>query len=254
MNKFNIKQIVIIVLIIVVIGIVVVNIRNYKDNALNIVINEPAQEENGTEIFNLCYSRFNKTGSGLVDGAWLKLKIQGEKISGEFHNLPAEKDSKVGLFEGTVGPLDQKIMARRANVWWNSQAEGMEVKEELAIEFGDGSATVGFGEMVDRGDGVYVYKDKNNLYYIDQMNQVDCENLEEKLFAEKYVRDNISTMATNKAVLGGTWYVTSVIINPQAKTGEVSYEDGHILSKANITYTYEKNPQKIVVTKFLVSE
>ena len=154
----------------------------------------------------------------------------------------------------TAGPLLPEIKGRRATVWWDSFAEGMNVKEELAIQFGDKSATVGFGEMIDRGDGVYVYKDKKELYYVKSIDQIDCEMLDEKLFAEKYVKDNIKTIATNKPVLGGSWYVISVVANPIAHTGEVVYEDGHIQSKASFTYTYNKNPQSVTVTEWEVTK
>ncbi len=202
----------------------------------------------------MCYYDSTKTTSGLYDVAWLKLEIFGNLVSGEFDNLPAEKDSKVGTFAGTVGPLDQQIMARHADVWWNSLAEGMKVKEELAIEFGDGSATVGFGEMVNRGDGVYVYKDKTKLSYLDQMSQIDCEFLDEKLIVEKYIRDNIKTITIDKPVLGGSWYVVSINVVPETRTGEVTYEDGHIQSKATFTYIYNEKPQSIEVTKWEVGK
>ena len=248
MNKlYKTKQIFIIILIIIIVVAIFISIKPKK---------ESATKENGTPVaeeikpVELCYYRTNKTSSEFYDIAWIKLSILGDKITGEFRNLPAESDSKIGTFEGTVGPLEQKIMGRRANVWWDSRAEGMEVKEELEIIFGDGSATVGFGEMVDRGDGVYLYKDKTNLYYIDGMWQMGCEDLDEKLFTEKYIRENIKTVATNKPVLGGSWYVISVMVNSTTNTGDVVFEDGHIQSKANFTYTYEENPQNITVTKF----
>jgi hypothetical protein len=138
----------------------------------------------------------------------------------------------------------------------DAQAEGMSNTEELIIKFGEGSATVGFGEMVDSqiGDGVYVYKDKTKLTYIDAMSQMDCQTLDEKLFAENYIRDNISTIATNKAKLGGKWYVISLKVDTVGKTGEVTYEDGHIQSKAVFTYTYQENPQTVAVTKWEVSK
>lgn len=252
MNKYNIKQILLIILIVIMVGAVILSIKPKEtmapitDKIDDTTVVEPLK------TFNLCYYRATKTNNDLYDIAWLKLNIQGEKITGEFQNIPAEKDSKIGSFEGTVGPVDQKSMARTANVWWNSKAEGMEVKEELEIKFGEGSATAGFGEMIDRGDGVYVYKHKENLNYIEQMNQYDCEYLDEKLFAEKYIKDNIKTIATNAPVLGGSWYVVSVSINPVTKSGEVTYEDGHILSKAKVEYTYKNNPESVVITKFEV--
>ena len=252
MNKYNVKKFFLIILIVIVTSAVFVSIRTNKvitpiDNITDENITTGEEEP-----INICYYRSTKTDNDFYNVAWLKLNILGKNISGEFQNLPAESDSKIGIFEGQVEVADQKSMTGTANVWWKSHAEGMEVKEELEIQFGDGSATVGFGEMVDRGDGVYIYKNKNNLYYIEQMNQYDCEYLDEKLFAEKYIRDNISTIATNDAVLGGTWYVVAVTINPTNKSGEVAYEDGHILSNAKLEYIYKNNPQSFTITKFEV--
>ena len=251
-NNYKIKQVVLIILIIIIIGAIVISISPKKEKIVpdnNLATNTGEQKP-----ISLCYYRGDKTTSGFYDVAWLKLNILGDKVTGEFNNLPAEKDSKVGTFEGTILPVDPMIINRKAIVWWDSRAEGMEVTEELAIEFGDKSATVGFGEMVDSllGDGIYLYKDKTNLYYINAMNQIDCQTLDEKLFTEKYIRDNIKTIATNKPVLGGTWYVISVVVNPIAHTGEITYEDGHIQSNANFIYTYSKNPQSVTVTNFEV--
>jgi hypothetical protein len=262
MDKYKIKQFILITLILVIMGSVGWSVFVKKETSIPVAI-IPEEKNNVIDIpkpeeqkpISLCYYRSKKTTSGFYDVAWLKINTMGsvnDKVTGEFQNLPAEKDSKVGKFEGTVGPLDQKIMARNASVWWDSMVEGMEVKEELAIQFGDGSATAGFGEMINRGDGVYIYKDKTNLTYIKSMNQIDCESLNEKLFTEKYIRDNIKTIATNKPVLGGEWYVISTIANTSAHTAEVVYEDGHIQSKANLIYTYTKNPQSVAITKFEV--
>lgn len=241
----------IIVIIILIIAVIFVILGLKENNEVNIKKEQKEAVLNKKPI-QMCYYRSIPTDKGFYDVAWLKLNILDDKVTGEFDNLPAESDSKVGTFEGAVGPLDQSIMGRRANVWWNSFAEGMNVTEELTIEFGDGSATVGFGEMIDRGDGVYIYKDKTNLTYIPSMSQIDCESLDEKLFVEKYIRDNIATIATNKAVLGGTWYAITINVTPSTHTGEVTYEDGHIQSKADFIYTYQKDPQSITITKFEV--
>lgn len=127
-----------------------------------------------TETRSLCFIKDNGQQNTLRDRAWLALDITGDTVKGVFKNLPAEKDSKVGTFSGTVGPLDQKSMARTATLWWDSFAEGMNVTEELVVSFGDGVAGVGFGEMIDRGDGVYVYKDKSAVSWM-QLNQTDCD-------------------------------------------------------------------------------
>jgi len=129
----------------------------------------------------MCFYSSNQASGNLFDAAWVKMNILGEKVTGEFYNLPAEKDSKIGMFEGTVGPLNQASMSRTANVWWESLAEGMAVREELVIEFGEGSAVALFGEMADRGDGVYVYKDKTKLTLGAVLWQIDCEQLDKNL-------------------------------------------------------------------------
>lgn len=124
----------------------------------------------------MCYQYSKQTQRGYTDRALLKLSILGDKVTGEYKNLPAEKDSKVGTFIGSVGVMDPKISGRIADVWWNSTAEGINVTEQLKIIFGEGSAVALFGEMVDRGDGVYIYKDISKLTSGFQMTQTysDC--------------------------------------------------------------------------------
>jgi len=209
------------------------------------------QEQNREE---LCYYSSYKTDRNFYDVFWLKVNVLGDKITGEYWNLPAEKDSKVGTFEGKITSQDQITKNKQSFVMWDSFAEGMNVTEELFVDFGENNARIGFGESFDRGDGVYVFKDKTNLFLQTPMNRVDCDSLDEKTFVEKYIRENISTVATNNAVLGGTWYVLSVMVNPLSHTGEILYEDGHINNEATFIYNYEKNPQNVTVTKFEVKK
>lgn len=123
------------------------------------------------EAIHICYRYIDK------DRAFLKLNITGNTVTGEYQNLPAEKDSKVGTFTGTVGAMDPKISGRVADVWWNAKAEGTTVVEQLHIIFGEGSAVALFGEMVDHGDGTYVYKDVTKLTPGFQMSQTDCDTM-----------------------------------------------------------------------------
>lgn len=62
-------------------------------------------------------------------------------------------------------------------------------------------------------------------------------HLDDQALVEKYLRENIKTLAPEKPVLGGSWYVVSVEINPSKNTGIVVYEDGHIQGKASFHYT-----------------
>jgi len=56
---------------------------------------------------------------------------------------------------------------------------------------------------------------------------------------ENYVNSHISELSPEKAVLGGTFYVTA--IEASDGTGVVSYEDGHIALVADFTYTADEN-------------
>lgn len=245
--RYNITKAVIIILIFLVIGAVILNEYSKKvptiTNSDNIITNQ-------TENTKICYYNSTSIDEVYYDESWIKLYIVGDKVTGEFNTIPAQKDSKVGTFEGTVTPLGQATNERYANVWWDSFAEGMKVKEELSILFGDVSASIGGGELIDRGDGVYIYKDKSNLKYLNSLNQIDCKLLNEKISIQKYIRDNIKTIATNKPVLGGSWYVLSVNAIPATHTGKVTYEDGHMQSQANFTYTYDEKSQSVSITKW----
>lgn len=58
---------------------------------------------------------------------------------------------------------------------------------------------------------------------------------EEQDAAEAYVRENIVTLSTEPAVLGGTFYVTDIEADSDW-TGTVEYEDGHVAFVADFTY------------------
>ena len=236
-------------IIVSVFGVVLAAIwyNNHQKPTVNI---PPVSEQlliQTPEPIGMCYQYSKEVSTDVVDRSWLKMSISGNQVTGEYRNLPAEKDSKVGTFTGTVDPMNPAISGRIADVWWDSMAEGMTVTEQLYIEFGEGSAVALFGEMTDRGDGTYVYKDTKKLTPGFQMSQIDCETLTEKNTVEKYIRENIKTIALEKPVLGGSWYVTLVQINPSMKTGTITYEDGHIQRKTEFNYTINNNEVAIVL-------
>lgn len=204
----------------------------------------PSVEDKGD--ISMCYYNESVTANGLKDMAWVHMDISGKDVEGEARYMPAEKDSKVGKFAGQVGPVNKATMSRLADVWWDSMAEGVEVKEQLIISFGDGGAGIGFGEMVKSQDGVYVYKNPNELSFV-QLSQIDCEYLDDKVVVESYIRANIKEIAPADAVLGGSWYTVYVLVNPVTKAGEFVFEDGHIQGKA--TFKYERSGDAIVLSE-----
>jgi hypothetical protein len=65
---------------------------------------------------------------------------------------------------------------------------------------------------------------------------VETASITDTTLVESYVRTNIKTIAPEKPVLGGTWYVVSVKVDETKKTGSVVYEDGHIQGEASFVY------------------
>jgi hypothetical protein len=190
------KKIIISILTIIVAGLIIGFIINSNRvstiNDTDMTNNNPMSDIsiNDQQIIQLCFYNKTKTPSGFYDVSWLKMNITGDQVTGEFRNIPAEKDSKVGLFNGTVEPVDKVAMARTADVWWDSMAEGMQVKEQLKIVFGEGTAQVAYGEMVDRGDGVYVYKDGAKITYGQAMTDVACNDLKAAISTKKVILPN----------------------------------------------------------------
>ncbi|MCE9549156.1 hypothetical protein K8Q98_02035, partial [Candidatus Nomurabacteria bacterium] len=119
----------------------------------------------------LCYIWNTEAG----DKAMLSMDIRGDNVIGEFYFLPFEKDSKVGIFKGVVSPLDENTNKKTVYSIWETKAEGATVKEEFYIIYEEGGvASPGFGEMQDRGDGVYLYADPEKVSYPINLQQTDC--------------------------------------------------------------------------------
>lgn len=63
---------------------------------------------------------------------------------------------------------------------------------------------------------------------------------------EDYVRQNISALSPEKAVLGGNFYVTN--IEAHGGAGTVNYEDGHVAFIADFTYTIDPNGKVTIIS------
>lgn len=202
---------------------------------------------------DLCFAEFGLPNErGLADKYTLRMSIDNEKdeVTGELRFLPAEKDSKVGEFSGTISEVDRIMMARTVNAWWKTLGEGMEATEELKIVFGEGIANVGLGEMeYNEMESVYEYKYPENINYSLELTDVACSELDERDAVEKYVRENISTLSPVKAVLGGTWYVISIFIDASANSGSVVYEDGHVQEDAEFNYEFQNGEVSNLIIK-----
>lgn len=243
-NGKTTRNAVLILMVLVALVLVVFGVKDKKDGGVGNINQENTNGDENKNVIELCFANTKVAGdpkNALEDAYILRLLLDGEKASGELNFLPAEKDKKVGKFAGTVGAVEPIAMARTVDAIWDTFAEGMNVKEELRIIFGEGTASIGGGAMEDRGDGVYVYTDKLNLNYDFQLSDVDCKMLDERANVEEYLKKNISTLAPVPASLGGTWFVIRVIVDPTLNTGHVVYEDGHNEEKRAFSYEPDQN-------------
>lgn len=110
------------------------------------------------------------------DKATLLLTTINTNVEGSFSFIPAEKDSKRGVFTGTLSALPGNSSTRTIHGWWSVLAEGMSTKEEIIITLSEGTAAVGFGEMKDNGDGSYVYADVTKLSYQPVLQETRCDD------------------------------------------------------------------------------
>jgi len=240
------QKLVILILVIIVLIVIIGLVRAPK-----VVVLEPEPVVTTpitTTVKNqdLCFYSEKRTDTTHADIAWLKATVTGGMIKGELRNLPAEKDSKIGLFEGTISTTDANGI-QKVDAIWQTRAEGMETPEQLIVKISSDKAEVGFGEMVGSGDGVYVYKTPDAIPYFSSIPSVPCSELNERITVEKYIRDNIGLLTSAKATLGGKWYVIALLIDPAKKTGSVSYEDGHTQKTSLFTYSVDSE-NKVTVT------
>ncbi len=127
-------------------------------------------ENPNVDATQLCYIWNTEAG----DKAQLSIDIRGKNVTGELNWLQAEKDKKTGIFSGTISEVDLDTLDYTINAIWQTEAEGVKVPEELRIILNGDIAKPGFGEMVDRGDGTYVYAHPESLSYEPNLSQTDC--------------------------------------------------------------------------------
>lgn len=88
------------------------------------------------------------------DTVMFEMNRKGDSINGSFMLKPQEKDKKSYVFKGV-------LTGNKANVIARASAEGQTVNEELFFTITDSAVAVKLGEMQQKKDGVWYYKDKN---------------------------------------------------------------------------------------------
>lgn len=156
----------IVLLAVLIIGTVVALSRNTVVPEGELVENTP------TKPVKQCYIWNTEAG----DKATLLLTTIDTRVEGSFSFVPAEKDSKRGVFTGTLSAVAGNSGTRTIYGWWNVLAEGMNAKEEINIVLMDGTAAVGFGEMKETDTNTYVYADMTKLSYQPVLQETSCSD------------------------------------------------------------------------------
>lgn len=236
-------------LAIILLGVVLSFINKNKQE----VIEEVKEVKNEEQVLNtreLCFVQFGaKQESGFYDKFTLRMNLDNtnKTVKGYLKLLPAEKDSAIGSYEGTVTDMDPLTSSRTIDAWWNREGEGVTEKSQLRIIFGEGNASIGFGAMKANADGSYSYEDLSKVDYSFTLTDYSCEDLSEREAVEEILWKNINTLSPVKAVLGGTFYVVSMDLDLVKNSGSVVYEDGHIQEKRE--FNYEVVDSKVVNLK-----
>ncbi|MFL9844043.1 hypothetical protein [Flavobacterium rhizosphaerae] len=118
-----------------------------------------------------CYLNVTEAAAGhnnesIRDSIIFEIEHYGDSVKGIFNWKPYEKDKKLSSFKGVLKDTIGTAIA-------NSKAEGMEYKEELDFILKDSTVTIFYGEKVEKSNGIWSYKDKNNTS-VQVLKRVDC--------------------------------------------------------------------------------
>ncbi len=198
-------------------------------------------ERNGEQM---CY--FFQTPSEFegYDRAYLYLEMNNENMTGLYAYEPSATDGRQTSLRSLK---DLEIYDGYAEAFFETivMAEGMNTREDFIIRFNNEYAEVGFGIMEHDVDAdYYTYQNTKEITW-QRIPALPCAELDDHIIISEYMRAMISEIAPVEAVLGGTWYVTSVIVDPQESAGRVWFEDGHIAEEAEFSYSREGNSVEI---------
>lgn len=101
------------------------------------------------------------------DSISLKIKKEGDKVTGTFKSVPYEKDKRTIIFEGSLNGDTVTAVG-------SATGEGETQKEEFIFILKNNQAGVKFGEMIQGDDDVYRYKSKNSATPL-YISKIDCQ-------------------------------------------------------------------------------
>lgn len=156
-----------IILVLLGVGSFLIKNNDNPSKLEDIVINTSPE----VDAKQLCYIWNTEAG----DKAMISMDIREENTIGEFYLSLTDEQPISGIFRGVVSPVDEATNKRSVNALWEVTSGESQLTSELVIIFEEGGvAAPGFGEMADRGDGVFAYTDPANIYFPISLQQTDC--------------------------------------------------------------------------------
>lgn len=237
-----------VIIVIVVIGVVLfINYDNKNVSAP--VSNNSSVLNNSYTVDNHIFNLVNGKAEIATPNSSSKntLSIFGEPVYGDL-DKDGDNDAALMLVNnpGGSGTFYYAVLAINNNgsyVATNTMLLGDRIAPQT-INIQDGRAVYNFAERKGTdpmttppsiGKSVWVYYNAKDNTIGEWVKDFEGE-MDDQTMVNAYMVDHIKNLAPTKPVLGGTWYVVNVNVNPINKTGAVIYEDGHIQDIAMFKY------------------
>lgn len=171
------------ILLLLIAVLIVIMLVNYKPSNTQNPNQEDITQTNDEEaLIERCYAQKESQeideDTTLYGFSFLRATINGTDVEGDYENYPAEKDAMYGDFTGNVN-IDPNSGAYLLTTMYSYSAEGMENTEEKYFILNTDQAYVGYGEMLEQTDGVYMYNDPTMVDFSFTIPMVSCEKYDE---------------------------------------------------------------------------
>ena len=177
---------ILLLLIAVLIVVMVVNSTSSTSTPETTVDNQIETNDLTSQTIERCYAHKDlqeiDEETTLYGFSFLRATINGMQVEGSYENYPAEKDAMYGSFMGEVN-VDANSGAYLLTTLYAYSAEGMENTEEKYFILNTDQAYVGYGQMSQNDNGLYMYEDPTMVDFTYTIPMVSCEKYD-KLYNE----------------------------------------------------------------------
>lgn len=136
----------------------------------NVTAETDANTTDNKDTKNYCFVKATGDDVTRQDSTFINLTITGNKVTGEKHWHPFEKDGAHGTLEGTKNGALIKAL-------YSYTIEGSQQTEELIFSLGAGKLLQKVGELEDDFKGNLKLKDPAAAKFVDEYTRVLCNSV-----------------------------------------------------------------------------